>query len=271
MISMNSGFVESQGVKIHYLTDDCNDPKKVTLLFVPGVMMPAWIWEKQLAYFSKNFRVVAMEPRSQGDSGQSSEGHDAFSMAKDIKTLVDTLNLQPLVLIGWSIGVPQVVNYVAHFDSKGVIGLVLIDGIVGLDPSLPFYQSMVDYWSQFQMDRIPQTRAFVDLIFKQPQTAEYLEKLIKTAMRTPTNTVMTLLYNYMLQDFRALLPDIEVPTWIATIEGPRLEYMQAMNDLLPNSRFEIFKAAGHALFVDQPERFNHLLESFIEGLKKENV
>ena len=73
--------------------------------------MPAWIWEKQLEYFSKDYNVVAIEPRSQGTSDQSSEGHYAFSLAKDIQSVVNTLDLQRLVVVGWSIGVPQVLNY----------------------------------------------------------------------------------------------------------------------------------------------------------------
>jgi microsomal epoxide hydrolase len=142
----------------------------------------------------------------------------------------------------------------------------LVDGLVGIDPSVPFYQATVDYWSQLQLDRIPKTREFVRSIFKQPQADAYFEKLTETALRTPTNTVMTLMDNYILQDFRPLLPRITTPTLIATVQGPRLGYMQAMQTMLPNARLELFESAGHALFVDQPERFNRVLESFIKSL-----
>jgi len=268
MTVTTEGFVDSQGVKIHYLhCKNNNDPKKMSILFVPGIMMPAWVWEKQLEYFSKEYNVVAMDPRSQGDSGQSSEGHDAFSLAKDIQTVVETLNMHSLVLVGWSLGVAQVVNYAAHFGLKRLVGLVLVDGIVGADPSLPFYQPMIAQWMQFQMDRVPNTKRFIKNIFKQPQTEAYLAKLHGAAMRTPTNTVMTLINNYILQDFRSLLLRIEVPTLVATIEGPRLDYMKTMQKLLPHCQLELFHAAGHALFVDQPEVFNHILKTFIEDLK----
>lgn len=265
MITTTEGFVESQGIKIHYLSKKPRNPKKIALLFVPGIMMPAWIWEKQLDYFSTHYHVVAIDPRSQGDSDQSSEGHYAFSMAKDIQAVVKTLDLQSLVLIGWSIAVAQVVNYAAHFASNRLVGLVLVDGIVGADPSLPFYKTMVDQWAQFQMDRVPETRKFIKILFKQPQTEAYFEKLYEAAMCTPTNTVMTLINNYILQDFRPLLPHINVPTLIATTEGPRLDYMQKMQRILTKSSLEIFQSAGHAIFVDQPEKFNHSLETFIES------
>lgn len=263
----SNSFVESQDVKIHYLARNIDHKKKLSILFVPGVMMPAWIWEKQLEYFSKNYRVVAMDPRSQGGSEQSSEGHYAFSLAKDIKSVVDQLELEPLVLVGWSLAVPEVINYAAHFGSKNLIGLVLVDGLAGIDSSVPFYQSTIDYWAQLQTDRIPKTREFVKSIFKQSQPEEYFEKLIESALRTPTNTVMTLIYNYILQDFRPLLPHIDIPTLIATVEGPRLDYMKKMNELLPRSHLEIFKSTGHALFVDQPEQFNNILDAFIAKSK----
>lgn len=269
MIATEHGFVESQGIKIHYLAKNIHTSKPLSLLFVPGVMMPAWIWESQLEYFSKDYTIVAMDPRSQGDSDQSSEGHYAFSRAKDIKAVVDALQLQPLILIGWSLAVGEVVNYAAHFGSDGLSGLVLVDGLMGIDPSVPFYQSTVDFWTQFQVDRIPKTREFVKNMFKQARSEEYLEKLKETALRTPTNTVMTLVENYLLQDFRPLLPNIDVPTLLTTIEGPRLGYMQKVQKTLPRCHLEILESAAHALFVDQPDKFNRLLEDFIDELKQD--
>lgn len=260
------GFVLSQGAKIHYLAKNINDPKKISLLFVPGLMMPAWIWEKQLEYFSKDYKVVAMDTRSQGDSEKVSEGHYALSLAKDIKAVVDELKLEPLVLIGWSLGVPEVVNYAVNFGLPGLKGLVLVDGLVGIDPSLPFYQSTVKYWAELQTDRISKTREFVKSIFRQPQTDDYYERVIESALRTPTNTVMTLINNYLLQDFRPLLPRIDIPTLIATTPEPRLEYMQQLQKMLPHGRLEVIEPAGHALFVDQPEKFNRVLEGFIQEI-----
>lgn len=263
MTQQSEGFVDSQGVKIHYLATGTLNVHDVSLLFVPGIMMPAWIWEKQLDYFSKRYRVVAMDPRSQGDSEQSSEGNYALSRAGDIKSVIDKLRLEPCLLIGWSLGVPEVLNYAAHFSSEKLIGLVLVDGLMGVDSSLSFYESTVNYWSEFQMDRLSKTREFIRCIFKHPPSEEYLEKLLEAAMRTPTNTVMTLINNYILQDFRFLLPHISIPTLITTVEGPRLDYMQKMHELLPRSQLEIFHSAAHALFMDQPTQFNNLLEEFI--------
>lgn len=266
---MIEGFVESRQAKLHYMTNSAKSSGGVSLLFVPGVMMPAWIWEKQLDYFSSKYHVAAMDLRSQGDSAQSTEGHYASSMAEDIKAVVDALDLKPLVLVAWSLAVPIAVNYAAHHGKEGLKGLVLVDGMSGFDSSQPFYHSTIDFWMQLQTDRPAKTREFVRNIFKQPQPDGYFEKLYESAMRTPTNTVMALIDNYLLQDFRPLLSKIDVPTLIATVESPRLEYMKSLRTLLPQGRLEIVKEAAHTLFVDQPQVFNHLLEEFILGLKSD--
>ena len=66
---IKKGFVTtSDSVKIHYFEAGPKLPRRSpTLLFVPGWMTPGWIWEYQLAHFAKSYRVVAMDPRSQGE------------------------------------------------------------------------------------------------------------------------------------------------------------------------------------------------------------
>lgn len=228
--------------------------------------MPAWIWEKQLDHFSKDYTVVAMEPRSHGDSQQATEGHYAYCMARDIKSVVDGLKLESFVLIGWSLAVPQVINYTVRFSDDRLKGLVLVDGAVGINATMPFYQNDIDFWLRFQEDRKANTSEFVRTMFQQPQSEEYFEKLISWSLRTPTNTMIALIDNYFLQDHRPLLPKIKVPTWFVTVQGRRLEYFKEIAKEIPNCRLDIIPDAAHTVFVDQPEKFNSLMESFLKGV-----
>lgn len=269
--AMADGFVESRGIKIHYLANPDQNRDRLTIVFVPGVMMPSWIWEPQLRHFSKSYNVIAMDPRSQGKSDHSAEGHFAASRAEDIKAVIEHFDCRKLVLVGWSIAVPEVINYAIRFASKELVGLVLVDGIAGADSNCPFYQGMLQYWTGFQTDRQAKGKEFIKILFTQPHEEAYLDKLERVALATPTNTVMTLMFNYMLEDFRPLLPQIKVPTWIATIEGPRLEYMKAMKAAIPHCGLDVIKGAGHAVFVDQPEEFNRRLEAFLQSVVEQTA
>lgn len=261
-----SGFVDNQGVKLHYLEKkQANSKQKPALLFVPGLSMPGWIWEKQLDYFSKNYTVVAMDPRSQGDSPQTSEGQYQKARAGDIKAVVDQLQLKPVILIGWSLAVSEAVAYLSEFGSDGIAGIVLVDGFAGLYPNSPSLNMMFDYWSKFQLNRIPNTQDFVEGMFHQPQSKEYLTKLTNASFRTPTSTLMALIYNLIIIDYRPTLPSIKVPALVITVDKPWQQDVKEMQEKIPNSKLVIIPEAAHAVFVDQPEQFNSALDKFFEG------
>jgi len=67
----SSFFITSDGVRLHYLETG----KGTAIVFVPGWTMPAWIWSLQIQYFAKNFHVVALDPRAQGDSEKVNFGN----------------------------------------------------------------------------------------------------------------------------------------------------------------------------------------------------
>ena len=106
-----SGFVTTTDkVRIHYLEAK---PKRLdrgpAILFVPGLMTPGWIWEHQLAHFAKTHRTVAIDPRSQGSSSKPTEGHYPSARARDIKSVVDQLQLGSVVMVAATSAVTEVI------------------------------------------------------------------------------------------------------------------------------------------------------------------
>src|SRR5262249_27217104 len=103
----SDSFKTSDGVKIHYLEAGSGKP----IVLIPGWTMPAWIWEKQIEGLSKKYHVVAVDPRSQGESDKPPYGHLPETRARDYKELVDHLNLKQPVLVGWSMACNELVKY----------------------------------------------------------------------------------------------------------------------------------------------------------------
>ncbi len=264
-----SGLVTTgDGTKIHYLEVAPQTPatQGPAVLFVPGWTMPAEIWEKQIAYFSKSRRVVAMDPRSQGLSSQTTEGHYPEARARDIKALVDKLRLAPVVLVGWSMGVAELVAYVDQFGCDSLAGLVLVDGTPGGGGDAEMLHRFLGFATNFQKDRQKATAGFVRGMYKTPQSEAYLERITQASLRTPTNTAMALMLGLMAVDRRPALAKITKPTLIIGAESPFTKFYEEMQKSIPGSRLEIFKNVGHALFVDDAERFNQTLEEFLKGL-----
>ena len=93
----------SDGVRLHYL-ESGNGP---AILFVPGWTGAAEFWAPQMRLLSASYRVVALDPRSQGDSEKTDEGNYTERRARDIHDIIGRLNLAPVVLVAWSRAVPE--------------------------------------------------------------------------------------------------------------------------------------------------------------------
>lgn len=265
-----SGFVTTpDGVKIHYLQAQPQTPgtKSPALLFVPGWTMPAEIWEKQIAYFADSRRVVAMDPRSQGLSSQTTEGHYPEARARDIKAVVDQLKLAPVVLVGWSMGVAELAAYVDQFGCDTLAGLVFVDGTVGgnaVDPQTAI--AILNFAGTIGKNRKKGTAEFVRSMYRTPQSEAYFNRLTQASLRTPTNTAMALMVGMLTGDRQPALAKITKPTLIIGAESPYSGRYVGMQEKIAGSRLEIFKNVGHALFVDDAEHFNAILEEFLKTL-----
>src|SRR5580658_5230968 len=82
-------FTTSDHVKLHYLEAGQGE----AILFIPGWLMPADIWEPQFQELSKDYHVVVLDPRSQGQSDMTPLGNDPLRRSTDIRELLDHLHL----------------------------------------------------------------------------------------------------------------------------------------------------------------------------------
>lgn len=261
-----SGFIKTaDGVHIHYIEAGQGRP----LVFIPGWTMPAWIWQKQIDALSKKYRVIAVDPRSQGDSDKPAYGHLPESRARDYKQLVDQLGLKQPVLIGWSMGCGELLSYVEQFGEDNISGLVLVDGLIPANKN-PKLVSLMQAWTvQLQQDRRKHADIFVRSMFNKPLPEKYLQKLMRSTMAVPTDTMVTLIYNMLsVTDFSKAFARINHPMLFMYEPAMQVnaDYLKAK--LGDKVRLERFDGDGHALFVDDPIKFNRALDQFVQSLPK---
>lgn len=254
-VALEEGFVTTpDGVDIHYLAAG----EGPSILFVPGWTLSGEVWQPQLDHFAATHRVVAMDPRSQGRSSQPRDGHYPEVRGRDVKAVVDELGLAPSVLVCWSLAVAECVSYVEQFGTGSLRGLALVDGLAGGEPDPVWLPRMVQWLGALQRDRRAGTAAFIASMYQTPQAPEYLARMTEISLATPTDAMSALMVGGLTADLRSTLPKIDKPTLLAVTQSPFLARYEEMRDLIPGVRWEVFDA-GHALFVDQPERFNRVL------------
>jgi microsomal epoxide hydrolase len=102
--------------------------KGPVLVFIPGWSTGADIWRQQIDIFAKTHRVIAFDPRSEGESTKTTSGNTPETRAQDLYTLLESFGVHRPVLIGWSQGVQDIAAYVEQYGTKELAGIVLVDG-----------------------------------------------------------------------------------------------------------------------------------------------
>ncbi len=252
-------FVTSDGVRLHYL--DAGPRGGKILLFIPGWTMPAWIWAPQIAAFSRQYHVVAFDPRGQGDSDVPPTGYEPIRRGQDIAELIAHLDPVPVVVVGWSLGVLDTLAYVHTHGDALIAGLVLVDNSVGEEPPpIPVPPPL---------HRAPPPshevamRRFVQGMFHRPQNASYLERLTEATLHTPEFACRALLsYPVPRTYWREAIYSTGRPV-LYVVRPSFAAQAENLQSKRPNTETALFADAGHALFVDDAARFNALLAGFI--------
>jgi non-heme chloroperoxidase len=259
-------------VRIHVVrAGPASGTRAPALVLIPGWRLTTAVWREQIDRFSKDRTVIAIDPRSQGDSTKTGEGDTPEQRARDLHAVLKALAPGPVVLVGWSQGVQDVAAYVDQFGAQGLRGLILVDSTVSVGAAASSPQATAQQLKQIsQFTRYPReaTEGMMKAIIRSPLTPAQRARLIDDALKTPTAIGAAMLADDLLgPDRTGALSKFTVPTLVIASEfSQELDGQRAMAAKLPHARFEMVAGAGHAVFIDQPERFDALVSDFLATL-----
>src|SRR5215471_18566856 len=168
------------------------------LVFIPGWSTSADIWRRQIETFAKTNRVIAFDPRSEGDSTKTTSGNTPEIRAQDLHELLQRLGVRHPVLIGWSQGVQDIAAYVERYGTKDLAGIVLVDAAVsdGADGMAARPQETAEQFKMFSIYQAHQQEyldGMMRAIISKPQSDGTIERLVNTGMRTPADLGVAML------------------------------------------------------------------------------
>src|SRR5208337_1031980 len=112
------------GARIYYEDRGQGQP----ILLVHGWTCSSRFWQKNVAELAKEFRVITLDLRGHGNSSKILSGHTIAQYARDVREIIELLQLEDLTLAGWSLGGPVVLSYYDQYrDDSGLKALGLID------------------------------------------------------------------------------------------------------------------------------------------------
>ena len=99
------------------------------MVFVASAWLDSRMWEFQIPYLvDHGFRCIAYDRRGHGRSDSSWDGYDYDTLADDLGTLLDHLDLRDLTLVSHSAGSGEIVQYLTGYGGARVAQIAIVSG-----------------------------------------------------------------------------------------------------------------------------------------------
>lgn len=120
----------STPVELYYEDQGAGQP----VVLIHGYPLNGHSWERQTReLLAAGYRVITYDRRGFGESSKVGTGYDYDTFATDLHTLLETLDLRGVVLVGFSMGTGELARYVARYGHERVAKLAFL---ASLEPFL---------------------------------------------------------------------------------------------------------------------------------------
>lgn len=241
-----------------------------TNVFLHGISSGSDSWSNQMASLSGTASVLAWNAPGYGNSGQiEQEMPTALDYSKRLLTLLETRNINRINIIGHSLGALIAAGFASKYPEK-VGKLILVNPAQGYGE-----------FGQSKQDEVAEMRP---KLLKKLGGAEMARLRCGALLFDASDEKVALLEKIMAQitiegfeKSSRLLAHDSIHHYLAKIDKP-IDLIYGTEDGIttPNIMFEIaarhqnislhaIEFASHLSYLDQPERFNQVLLSIIQG------
>jgi pimeloyl-ACP methyl ester carboxylesterase len=244
-------YIKTRGFNMYYETYGTGEP----LLIIHGSGGSINNFVYQIPYFSKNYKVIIADSRSQGRSLDTGDSLSYEMMADDLNALLDSLHIDSCHVIGWSDGgingLLLAMRHPVKVKKLAVTGANLWPDSTAVDP-------FIYKW----------VRAMNDSMKKAPQT-----------LQVKMNRKLVHLLGYEPHITTKQLGAIKCPTLVIGGDHDVLlpKHTLLIAESIPNSYLWILPNSGHSTPIYYKDQFNQTVGDFfakpyrrIEGLARFN-
>lgn len=258
------------GVEI--VLEQSGNPLGPEIVFIHGFSVSRLCWTKQLrGTLARDFRMAVYDLRGHGESGKPTDPaayRDGKRWADELAAVIEAANMRKPVLVAWSYGGRVVADYLRHFGTRAIAGLNIVGAKTNSDPAFnapllaPHQLAMA---SDDLETNVRGTIAFVEACARQWDASDFVQG-VAAAMVVPPSVRAALLGRPL--DADALYRAIDIPVLFSHgLHDPiaPLAAAQHGHAITPDSTLSIYENAGHAPFMEDPERFNRELAEFVRS------
>ncbi|NIB38290.1 alpha/beta hydrolase [Pseudomaricurvus alkylphenolicus] len=271
----DSGYFQHDGLNLHYLR--WGEPKCLPIVMLHGLRAYAQTWQSLAAELAEEFCCYALDQRGRGSSDWGPTGsYHTEVYVRDLKALVDHLNLERFILIGHSLGGTNALEFARQYPER-VAALVIED--IGPGSSNRGEGS----------ERIRREMRNTPLVFSDWEeaenfwrkgrpnlTAEGVRSRLQYSMREDEQGGIVWKHDQSgIAEARLTITPTDLWPAVESMNCPTLLVRGGQSDFLPqetvnqvmqcNANFQAVEISGASHYVhdDCPEAFNRAVTSFV--------
>jgi non-heme chloroperoxidase len=268
-------------IRIYYEDHGAGAP----VVLVHGYLADGHSWEKQeSALLSAGYRVITYDRRGGGASSRPAAGYDYDTLASDLNTLLEELDLQDAVLAGCGCGTGEVIRYLGSYGQRRVRGTALLAPLPPFAPFAPRSAAgpgraglgiLDNFLAQLAADRPAAVKTYldhyynIDLLGGDRVSDQAWQNSFHIAIGVSAAAALGCAMAWR-EDFRADLARITVPVLIVQGDQDRVMPPGATGNrlavMLADPRLVVIPEGPHAIIWTHAAEVNRALLGFLRVL-----
>jgi non-heme chloroperoxidase len=277
MAYITVGEENSTAIDLYYEDHGRGEP----VVLVHGFPLSGRSWEKQVdALLRAGRRVITYDRRGFGQSSQPASGYDYQTFTADLHTLMTTLDLRDVALVGFSMGGGEVARYLGTHGSERVSRAVFISGVPPFllktpDDPTGLDQSVFDgLQASIAKDRLAFLSSFFSDFYNLDQLlgTRISDEVVRDSWNVGAGASPRGTYECVAAwatDFRADLARIDVPTLVLQGDADRILPIDATgirtHAAVRGSRLMVVEGAPHGMLWTHADEVSRELVHFLGG------
>jgi non-heme chloroperoxidase len=245
------------------------------IVFIPGFTFTTEVFSEQVKHFSKTHRTIVIDPRSHGRSTMTVHGNDYVTHGTDLQKVLKQLKVENATLAGWSFGCLTVWEYIRQFGTGGIKSLIFIDmppKSLSVEQDRDWVEGPLDDMAAAYTNYLRNPKGQRDFISayatgvmvqRDLKEAE-LDWIVEQSLQTPYYIAANLFSSGLFSDYRdeAGKSSESLPTLYIVAEHWAEAATSYLSKLTPKASVEVL--GGHLMFWEHSEKFNRIVEDFLE-------
>ncbi|MTI30608.1 alpha/beta hydrolase [Xanthovirga aplysinae] len=257
--------IRENQVEINYLQEGHG---KNTLLFLHGWCINSAYWKDQIAQFSMNHQVYALDLPGFGKSTAKRENWTIEEYAKDVSAFIEQLDLENVVLIAHSMS-GDIMLETALADNPQIKGIIGIDNFKFIDVEFTPEQreQMSAFFSLLQNDFKTNAPIYAENMLFHPSTKEEIKERVKSDFANANPKTGFDSFIHMMQFFQNVpfkLENLPLKLYLINSNVMPTNETGLENRCKNGFHVETIDSTGHYPMIEKSGEFNRKLENVLD-------